>query len=680
MNLPINLASASKRSQDLRQLLNQAAHAYFVLDQPILEDSVYDLLYRELVDLESDYPELISVDSPTQRVGDKLSIQSNSSVRHRIPLYSLENAFSFADMETWQERSHKLLDLPDQKKISYLSELKIDGSALALSYENGLLVRAATRGDGTEGEEITTNVRTIRSIPLRLNLENPPDWLEIRGEAFLPLDVFAQINQERSLKGEALFANPRNAVAGTLRQLDAKIVSERQLDFFAYTIHLAKMEFSSHDQCLAFLAEIGFRVNPNHQVCESLEKVQDYYQHWQTARQQLPYLTDGTVIKINSLVYQEQLGFTQKFPRWAIAWKYAAEEVPTTVLAITVQVGRTGALTPVAELEPVQLAGTTVSRATLHNSDRLASLDLHIGDQVIVRKAGEIIPEIVSVLTQLRTQNAIPFAMPNNCPECDSVVQKLESEAVIRCINPNCPAIVRGAIEHWVSREAMDIQGIGGKLVNQLVAKDLVKSVADLYLLDAEQLQSLERMGKKSVEKILTAIANSKQKNWSKLLYGLGIRHVGAVNATVLAQHFGNLTNLAQADVVAIAAIHGIGNEIAQSLTEWFALPKHQDLIQRLADLGLPTKSSDQKTELDLTSLIPDLIDKTFVITGTLPTLKREEVKLMIQKAGGKVTETVSKKTDFLVVGADAGSKLAKAQSLGVKCLAEQDLLLLLNS
>jgi DNA ligase (NAD+) len=673
----MNLNFYTKRSLELRKLLSEAGHAYYILDRPILEDSVYDLLYRELEDIEREYPELISADSPTQRVGAIPSSQFNS-VDHRIPLFSLENAFSFAEMETWQERSRKLLDLPLERKITYVSELKIDGSAIALSYESGILVKAATRGDGIQGEEITANVRTIRSIPLRLNLENPPAWIEIRGEAFLPINVFERINYERSLKGEALFANPRNAVAGTLRQLDAKIVSQRQLDFFAYNLHLPKDEFTSHSQSLEFLAQIGFRVNSNRQLCDSLEMVQDYYQHWQTARQQLPYLTDGTVIKIDSLVYQEQLGFTQKFPRWAIAWKYAAEEVPTTVLAITVQVGRTGALTPVAELTPVQLAGTTVSRATLHNSDRLAALDLHIGDRVVVRKAGEIIPEIVSVLLQLRPDDAIPFSMPSNCPECDSEVQKLENEAVIRCINPICPAIVRGAIEHWVSRDAMDIQGIGEKLVNQLVAKDLVKSVADLYFLDSAQLQSLERMGKKSADKIVAAIADSKQKRWSKLLFGLGIRHVGAVNAQILTENFSSLASLAVADLAAIASIHGIGNEIAQSLTEWFLVPKHQGLIQRLGDLGLQTETANIESDLDLTSeLNPALIGKTFVITGTLPNLKREEVKLMIQRAGGKVTESVSKKTDYLIVGADAGSKLAKAESLGVKCLSEADFLLL---
>jgi len=662
----------AKRSQELRKLLSQAGYAYYVLDQPILEDSVYDALYRELVELEAKNPELITPDSPSQRVGEKPASQIDS-VKHRISLYSLENAFSFSEMETWQERSRKLLDLPTEKKISYLSELKIDGSALALTYESGLLTRAATRGDGTTGEEITANVRTIRSIPLRLNLENPPAWIEIRGEAFLPLNVFEQINQERSLTGESLFANPRNAVAGTLRQLDVKKVSERRLDFFAYTIHLPENQFSSHDQCLEFLAEIGFRVNPNRQLCASLAEVEEYYLHWQTARKQLSYLTDGTVIKIDSLVYQEQLGFTQKFPRWAIAWKYAAEELPTTVLGITVQVGRTGALTPVAELEPVQLAGTTVSRATLHNSDRLAALDLHIGDRVVVRKAGEIIPEVVSVLVQLRPENAIPFAMPNNCPECDSVVQKNEKEAVIRCINPLCPAIVRGAIEHWVSREAIDIQGIGEKLVTQLVEKGLVISLADLYQLESAQLESLERMGKKSAEKIVKAIANSKQKPWSKVLYALGIRHVGSVNATILAQHFPSANSLIQTDINAIATIHGIGTEIAQSLTEWFGLPEHQELIQQLNDLGLQTESQITEEQSSPLQSIPGVSDKTFVITGTLPNLKREEVKNMIQQAGGKVTESVSKKTDYLIVGEDAGSKLAKAESLGVRCLSEAE-------
>ncbi|MEL7036758.1 MAG: NAD-dependent DNA ligase LigA, partial [Cyanobacteria bacterium J06592_8] len=486
-----------QRVQQLRQKLQHASYAYYVLDAPTLEDSVYDRLYRELQQLETDYPQLVTPDSPTQRVGEKPATQFES-VQHNIPLYSLENAFNTEELNAWDEKWKKrcdpappagasansrlavgtrrgflamgtptktggfrrerslqererapreLLKTAESSESSlgenlYICELKIDGSALALTYENGVLVRGATRGDGVTGEEITQNVRTIRSIPLRLNLENPPSRLEVRGEAFLSLKVFEKINQDRQQNGETVFANPRNAAAGTLRQLDSRIVDQRQLDFFAYTLHLSdEIELKTQWDCLEFLQEIGFKVNPNRQQCPSLIDVQNYFQDWDNRRQNLPYMTDGVVVKINPLNLQQQLGFTQKFPRWAIALKYPAEEAPTLLKAVTVQVGRTGALTPVAELEPIQLAGTTVQRATLHNSDRITELDLHLGDTVIVRKAGEIIPEVVHVLPELRPEAAQPVQMPTHCPECGQPVVKPQNEAVTRCINTSCPAI-----------------------------------------------------------------------------------------------------------------------------------------------------------------------------------------------------------------------------------------------
>lgn len=668
-----------QRVEELRQLLQRASYAYYVLDNPIMEDAVYDQLYRELQQLETQYPEVITSDSPTQRVGEKPATQF-PSVRHNIPLYSLENAFNIEELKAWQERWRR--HAPKIDSAQYVCELKIDGSALALTYENGVLVRGATRGDGITGEDITQNVRTIRSIPLRLNLENPPARIEVRGEAFLPLEVFQQINQERSQAGEALFANPRNAAAGTLRQLDPRIVARRRLDFFAYTLHIPGMDDASiartQWEALELLEKMGFRVNPNRKLCQSFQEVADYYDYWDTERLNLPYMTDGVVVKINSFALQEQLGFTQKFPRWAVALKYPAEEAPTRVENISVNVGRTGALTPLAEMRPVQLAGTTVSRATLHNSDRVAQLDIRIGDTVIVRKAGEIIPEVVRVLPELRPADAKPFQMPVNCPVCTQPVVRPVGEAVTRCVNASCPAILKGALQHWVSRDALDINGMGEKLVQQLVDRSIVHSVADLYDLTAQHLGKLERMGKKLAEKLVAAIADSKTKPWSRVLYGLGIRHVGSVNAQLLTQKFPTVEQLAEAEPADIEAVYGIGSEIAQSVYQWFHIPANQTLIERLRAAGLQLAQEAVETTAALAGNQP-LSGKTFVITGTLPTLKRDEAKELIQNAGGKVTDSVSKKTDYLVVGEDAGSKLEKAQSLGITCLSEAQLLELLK-
>ncbi len=692
MNIVTEFSDIESRALELRNMLQRASYEYYVLDAPTMEDSVYDALYHELKEIETQYPQMITSDSPTQRVGERPTTQLGS-VQHHIPLYSLDNAFTDGDVATWQERCQKGLSpqistqaLLDgflggflDRFLDSVCELKIDGSAIALTYEHGLLVRGATRGDGISGEDITPNIKTIRSIPLRLNLENPPDRLEVRGEAFLPIAVFEEINQERSQTSETLFANPRNAAAGTLRQLDTRIVAKRRLDFFGYTIHLPPSESNPQSQweALEFLETIGFRVNPNKQLCTSIEELQNYYQHWSTARLELPYMTDGMVIKINSFMQQDQLGFTQRTPRWAIAWKYPAEEMPTIIEAVTVQVGRTGTLTPVAELRPVLLAGTTVSRATLHNSDRLEALDLHIGDTAIVRKAGEIIPEVVRILPELRLSGAMRFVMPTHCPECGQPVLKPEAEAATRCLNLECPAIVRGAIEHWVSREAMDINGIGEKLVRQLVTENQVTSVADLYELTSEKLRSLDRMGEKSADKIIKAIAQSKTKSWARVLYGLGIRQVGSVNAQNITDNFPNVELLAKSSPEAIASIYGIGAEIAKSICEWFRKDINQQLVERLRDSGLQFVSEQKDNQA--IAINPHITGKTFVVTGTLPTLKRDEAKVLIQSAGGKVTESVSKKTHYLVVGADAGSKLEKAQSLGVLLLSEEDLLNLIR-
>jgi DNA ligase (NAD+) len=678
----------AERIQQLRRLLQRASYAYYALDQPIMEDEVYDQLYRELQELEAAHPEYITPDSPTQRIGEA-PVSQFESVSHRIPLYSLENAFTFADMVAWQERWQRYWRTLRQEEplppAEYVCELKMDGVALALSYENGLLVRGATRGDGQRGEDITSNVRTIRTIPLRLALENPPPVVEVRGEAFLPLERFHQLNQERQAQGESPFANPRNAAAGTLRQLDPRIVAQRQLDFFAYALHLPEGgsvplgenqagEPQSQRQVLYALQHLGFRVNPHNADCPDLEAVKAYYDYWQTARHQLPYLTDGIVVKLNDLELQQALGFTQKFPRGSIAWKYEPEQAITDVLGITVQVGRTGALTPVAELVPVQLAGTTVSRATLHNADYITELDLHIGDKVVIHKAGEIIPEIVRVFPELRPPTAQPFTMPTACPECHQPVVRPANEAVSRCVNPRCPAIVRGQILHWASRDALDIQGLGEKLVQQLVTKELVRTPADLYRLTAAQLLSLERMGQKSADKLLQAIADSKQQPWPRVLYGLGIRHVGSVNAQMLAARFKSVEELATATVADLCGVYGIGEEIAQAIQEWFQDPDHQALIADLKGLGLqlaaalPPAPTTPTTEKSLDG-------KRFVITGTLATLTREQAKALIQKHGGQVSESVSRQTDYLVVGEKAGSKLRRAQELGIPCINETELI-----
>lgn len=672
--------TAAKRAADLRSQLQKASYAYYVLDAPDLPDSVYDRLYRELQDLEAEHPELRVPDSPTQRVGAKPAEQF-TSVAHNIPLYSLENAFDIEEYKDWQARWQRLE--PDIEEAEAVTELKIDGNALALTYENGVLVRGVTRGDGITGEDITQNVRTIRTIPLRLRLgegQTPPPVVEVRGEAFLPIDVFEEINQQRAAAGTALFANPRNAAAGTLRQLDAQVVADRRLDFFAYTLIMPEGTGdvdAPMDQwaALACLQSLGFRVNPNRERCASAAAVFDYYREWEDERSRLPYLTDGVVVKLNSFELQDRLGFTNKFPRWAIALKYPAEEVPTILESVTVQVGRTGAITPVAELSPVQLAGTTVSRATLHNADRLAELDLHIGDTVIVRKAGEIIPEVVRTIRDLRPENAKAYRLPKTCPVCDQPVVKPEGEAVTRCVNGSCPAILSGSIRHWASRDAMDISGLGDRWVQQLIDQKLVASVADLYDLTLPDLVKLDRMGEKLATKLVSAIAMSKQQPWAKVLYGLGIRLVGSTNAKLLAENFRSAEVLGQTGGDAIARVYGIGPEIAQSVRQWFQVPANRELLARLAAAGLQLEATAEQAE----SGSQPFAGQSFVITGTLPTLKRSEAKARIEAAGGRVSGSVSSKTDYVVVGEKAGSKQEKAEKLGIRQLSEGALLALLG-
>ena len=673
----------SERATELRNLLNTAAHAYYVLDAPTMEDAVYDRLYRELLELEQTTPSLKSADSPTQRVGGAPA-EGFTSVEHRIGLLSLDNAFNRDDLTAWNERLLRAIDRPLGSPLDLVSELKIDGNALALSYRDGVLERAATRGDGQRGEEITANVRTISAIPLRLQLDNPPEWVEIRGEAFIPDNTFAEINAERESRGEALFANPRNACAGTLRQLDSKVVAARRLDFFAYTLHLpAPVQPSSQWDALRWLEDAGFRVNPNRALCADLAEINRFSDHWEQGRHELPYATDGVVVKLNSLVLQDEAGFTQKSPRWAIALKFPAEEAPSRLLRIVVQVGRTGVITPVAEFEPVALAGTSVSRATLHNADRIAELDLHLGDTIVVRKAGEIIPEVVRVLPELRPSSTTPVQLPEHCPECGSSLVREGDEAATRCVNSSCPAILRGGLRHWVSKGALDVDGLGSKLIEQLVDQGLVSSIADLYRLDAALLSSLDRMGERSANNLIEALTLSRQRSWARQLYGLGIHHIGEVSAKAITTEFPDANSLMEAACTApdsITAIYGVGTELAQSLQQWFSNPANQHLLDDLRSQGFRFALDDNDPgHLGAAASEQHLKGLTFVLTGTLPTLSRSEAKERIEACGGKVTGSVSKKTDYLVAGAEAGSKLTKATTLGIKILDEDRLQGMLN-
>ena len=683
----------NERATELRQLLTRAAHAYYVLDAPEMEDAVYDRLYRELLDLEAAHPELVIADSPTQRVGGTPS-EGFTSVAHRIPLFSLDNAFSAEELRSWYARLLKVLDREPAADapppaLPMVGELKIDGNALALSYENGLLVRGTTRGDGEQGEEITANVRTIASIPLRLQIDPPPAWVEVRGEALIPDRTFAAINADRAARDEPLFANPRNACAGTLRQLDPRVVASRRLDFFAYTLHLPNdwegSRPTSQWESLSWLKTAGFRVNPNASLLPDLAAVESFFNAWDSRRHDLDYATDGVVVKLDDLRLQDSAGFTQKAPRWAIALKYPAEEAPSRLLRLTCQVGRTGVITPVAEFEPVALAGTSVSRATLHNADRLTELDLHSGDTIVVRKAGEIIPEVLRVLPELRPEGAQPLDLPHQCPSCESELVRESGEAATRCVNSSCPAILRGALRHWVSKGALDVEGMGGKLIEQLVERGLVRSISDLYRLDVALLSSLERMGEKSAENLVTAMETSRAQPWARQLYALGIHHVGEVNAKALAAAFPDVDTLAQTAVdhpEAISELHGIGLEITQSLQQWFSTGANQTLVQQLREVGLSLAASEQE-RLDLasrSSMSGALSGQTVVITGTLPSMSRTEAKELIEAAGGKVSSSVSKKTSFLLAGEEAGSKLVRANKLGIKVIDEAELSTLIAS
>lgn len=658
----IQATTVADRAAELHRLLEYHNHRYHVLDTPDISDAEYDRLYRELVDLEARHPELVVPTSPTQRVG-AAPASHFQSVTHRVPLYSLDNAFGREDLVAFDERVKRWLG----KDVRYTVELKYDGLAVAFSYEQGRLVRGATRGDGSTGEDITANLKTLRSVPLLLQ-GDVPEWLEARGEVYMPYQSFEVLNQEREAAGEDAFANPRNAAAGSLRQLDPRITAGRDLAIFFYGAAWPGIEsVGSHSQVLAQLKALGFRVNPSFVVCPDIEAVWREVEKWETARAELPYAVDGLVVKVDSLADQLELGYTAKSPRWAIAYKFPPEQATTTVEAITIQVGRTGALTPVANLAPVKLAGSVVSRATLHNADEIARKDVRVGDTVVVQKAGEVIPEVVRVVPAERPEGAVPFEYPTACPVCGTAVVREEDEAATRCPHLACPAQVLERLLHFAARGAMDIDALGPAVSQQLLARGLVSAPADLYELTADQLAQLDRMGAKSATNLVKAIDRSRQQPFGRLLFALGIRHVGKETADGLAAHFGTMAALMAADETALTAVPGVGPRIAASVRAFFARPETQTLVERLTAHGLQmghVSAGDRP-----------LAGKRFVLTGTLAAMSRTDAARRLEALGASVAGSVSKTTDFVVAGADPGSKLAKAEQLGLVILDEADFL-----
>lgn len=665
---------ALQRMEELYLLIENHNYEYYVLDKPSISDYEYDKLMQELISLEESFPQLKKVNSPSERVGGE-PLPFFSKVVHEIPMLSLGNAFNEQDLRDFDRRVRQGLSPGEQ--VEYVCELKIDGLAVSLRYEEGQFVRGATRGDGSVGEDITQNLKTIRSIPLSLKEKVN---LEVRGEAYMPKKEFQRINKQREEQGEELFANPRNSAAGSLRQLNPKMAAERKLDIFLYGIgQLQGREIQSHSEGLALLEQLGLKTNKERQVVSSIEEMLQYIEKWTANRATLDYEIDGIVIKLNNVKQQERLGFTAKSPRWAIAYKFPAEESVTVLKDIEVSVGRTGAITPTAILEPVLLAGTTVQRASLHNEDLIKEKDIRIGDHVVVKKAGDIIPEVVQVLVEKRTGVEKPYSMPTHCPECESELVRIVGEVALRCMNPQCPAQIKEGIIHFVSRQAMNIDGLGEKVVIQLYQHNLIKDVSDLYYLQREDLLRLERMGEKSVDNLLQAIESSKQNSLEKLLFGLGIRLVGAKAAKTLSQHFEELDRLAQASLHEIESIHEIGPKMAQSIVEYFALPEVQEMIARLKQAGVNmTYKGPKLVQVDEGS--SPFAGKTVVLTGSLSQLTRNEAKEKLEALGAKVTGSVSKKTDLLIAGEDAGSKLEKARELNIEVIDEQEMLRLFES
>ncbi len=653
--------------EDLREKLQHHEYLYYVLDRPQITDAEYDRMMRRLLELEAANPELVTPDSPTQRVGGKAR-EGFVKVRHSSPMLSLDNALNEDEMRAFDQRIRELLK---GEPYEYVAELKLDGLSMAVHYDHGKMLRAITRGDGQTGEDVTENARTIRSLPLRVKSDLPA--FEVRGEALLPLPAFERLNARQLERDLPPFANPRNAAAGSLRALDPSLTASRQLEYSAYFLLVdGKFHYDSHWQSLEELSRMGFKVNTHRKKCAGLDDVLEFYKNWESKRESLNYEIDGIVIKVDSVRQQERLGWTAKAPRWAIAFKFPAHQEQTVIENIEVQVGRTGTLTPVAHLKPVNIAGVTVTRATLHNEDEIARLGVEIGDTVLVERSGDVIPKVVRVVKEGHNRRA--FKMPKHCPVCGGEIVREEGEAASRCINTNCPARLKESVLHFAARGVMDIDGMGDVLVDQLVTRGLVKSVADLYDLTLDQLLELERMGQKSAEKVLQNIDRSRQQPLPRVLNGLGIPFVGERTAQILADTFGSLDAIAEADEEKLQEAQEVGPKVSQSIRQFFHERRNRELVERLRKAGLRFEHQIKEKKA-----AGPLTGKVFVLTGTLPNLAREEAKERIEAAGGKVTGSVSKKTDYVVAGADPGSKLDKAGSLGVPVIGEPELLALLQ-
>ena len=668
----MTLQEEQLRIIELVRQLNQYAHEYYVQDRPTVEDFVYDKLYQELVDLEAKHPRLIQEDSPTQRVGGIVSA-GFKKVTHEIPLYSLNDAFSEADLVAFDRRVTRALGYAPR----YMCELKIDGLSISLRYENGKFVRGATRGDGTIGENITENIKTVRSIPLELT---QPYSMEVRGECYMPKASFVQLNQGREEAGLEVFANPRNAAAGSLRQLDSKVTAQRQLSSFIYTVADAGMlHVTNQEEALKELGTLGFKINPESRVCETIEEVWAYINEYQLTRSELPYDIDGVVIKVNEFNAQDNLGFTVRAPRWAIAYKFPPEEVETTIEAIEWTIGRTGVVTPTAVMTPVKVAGTTVSRASLHNRDYIEAKDIRLNDQVVIYKAGDIIPEVAYVITDKRPADSQVYDIPTRCPVCESELVHLAEEVALRCVNPKCPAQMKEGLNHFVSRNAMNIDGLGPRILEQLFEKNLVHDVADLYTLTESDFLQLDKVKEKSANNFLEAIQKSKENSAERLLFGLGIRHVGAKAAKILLEHFGDIVTLSQASKEDIANLYSIGQVIADSVVNYFDHDEVRELIAEFQAAGVNLRYLG-KTASDLATIDSVFKDKRIVLTGKLSHFTREEAKAKIENLGGTIVGSVSKKTDFVIAGEEAGSKLTKATALGITVWTEAEMVAALET
>jgi len=656
-----------QRIEELKEQLNRWSHEYYVEDKPTATDAEYDKAYHELVALEVEHPEFVTADSPTQRVGGEV-LDQFQKVTHTNPMLSLSNAFSKEDLEEFDARLRKLTN----RAIEYVCELKIDGLSIALTYQNGQLVLGATRGDGTTGEDVTGNVRTIKSVPLSLK---EPWNIEVRGECYMPKKSFVALNESREEEGLEVFANPRNAAAGSLRQLDPKIAAKRNLSVFLYSSpSVEELNVSTQEELLEKMAEIGFVTNPERLKCQTIDEVWNYIETIASKRPDLPYEIDGMVIKVNDFAVQEEIGFTVKAPRWAIAYKFPAEEAQTVVRDIEWTVGRTGVVTPTAVMDPVQLAGTTVRRASLHNIDLIKERDIRLEDTVVIHKAGDIIPEVTRVILEKRPETSKPYEFPTTCPVCHEKLEHLEEEVAIRCLNPKCPAQLTEGLSHFVSRNAMNMSGIGPRVIKQLFEEGLVMDVADLYKLTLDQLLALDKVQQKSSENILEAIEKSKENSLERLLTGLGIRHVGTKAAKELAQHFKTMTALQEASIEQLLEIDGLGDIIAYSVKTYFEQPSVQELIQELQDSGV-NMTYLGVTKDDSAASGHVLSGKTVVLTGTLEQLTRQDAKEKLESLGAKVTGSVSKKTDVVIAGHSAGSKLTKANDLGIEVWSEQQFL-----